>query len=176
MHTDRDGDARSRIWCDWWLVWCVQSCNGHGSKVVTLGNRITTPPARCWAPRRWGTPPRSLGKLPNRSQMSKVVPSCPMEINNRANASQMKQGKKVDGRIAKNLLLGEVKEGKAPNCCLGSLVDAQCQAPTAGTRHGKRGKRETDALWAELLEQGMITNQEQPNKYPCYRIRDTQSL
>ena len=28
--------------------------------------------------------------------------------------------------------------------------DAKWQAPTAGTRHRKRGKQETDALWAEL--------------------------
>ena len=37
-----------------------------------------------------------------------------------------------------------------PVVTIGAPFDAQWQALTAGTRHGKRGKQETDALWAEL--------------------------
>ena len=30
------------------------------------------------------------------------------------------------------------------------IFDVKWRAPTAGTRHWKRGKRETDALWAQF--------------------------
>ena len=55
-------------------------------------------------------------------------------------------------------------------------TDAQWRAPTDGAPTGSVANERQTALWAQFPMQRMITNQEQQNKYPCYRIRDTQSL
>ena len=48
--------------------------------------------------------------------------------------------------------------------------------PRLGPATGSVASEKQTPYGQNYLEQGMITNQEQPNKYPCYRIRDTQSL
>ena len=54
--------------------------------------------------------------------------------------------------------------------------DAQWRAPTDGAPTGSVASERTTPCGHNFPMQRMITNQEQQNKYPCYRIRDTQSL
>ena len=65
--------------------------------------------------------------------------------------------------------------------CLISLhpliyTDAQWRAPTDGAPTGSVANERQTLCGPNSQCKGMITNQEQHNKYPCYRIRDTQSL
>ena len=48
--------------------------------------------------------------------------------------------------------------------------------PTVGTHSWKRIQEETVTLVGPMTLERIITNQKQQIKYPCYRIRDTQSL
>ena len=50
------------------------------------------------------------------------------------------------------------------------------QAPTVGARRWKRRPKRDTALVGPITPEGIITNWKQQIKYPCYRIKDTQSL
>ena len=54
--------------------------------------------------------------------------------------------------------------------------DAQWRAPTDGAPTGSVANERQRPVGTISQCKGWITNQEQHNKYPCYRIRDTQSL
>ena len=50
------------------------------------------------------------------------------------------------------------------------------QAPTVGARRWKRRPKRDTALVGPITPEGIITDWKQQIKYPCYRIKDTQSL
>ena len=54
--------------------------------------------------------------------------------------------------------------------------DTRWQAPREGPATGSVASERQTLCGHNFPMQRMITNQEQQNKYPCYRIRDTQSL